>query len=73
MQYGGSTKQFHYDRQQLENVDTFLGHVLTNNHNIHKSMTEYLATQSQKALFALQGHTSQTLGIHHSATLSQDV
>lgn len=59
-----SQHQFHYNRQVIENVDTFkyLGHVLTNKHNIHSKMREYIATQAQKAHFALQGDTKHSLG-----------
>ena len=56
--------QFYYDTQEIENVESFkyLGHVLTNKRNLHKKMTAYLVTQAQKALFALQSDTKQTLG-----------
>ena len=59
-----SPHQLHYNDQQIENVDTFkyLGHILTNKRNIHTKMSEYLTTQAQKALFALQGDTKQSVG-----------
>jgi exonuclease III len=59
-----SQTQLIYNNQLIENVDTFkyLGHVLSSKRNTHKQMTDYLVTQSQKALFALQCDTKQTLG-----------
>ena len=65
MKFGNNRQnQFYYDTQEIENVESFkyLGHVLTNKRNLHKRMTAYLVTQAQKALFALQSDTKQTLG-----------
>jgi len=64
MHFGGSVQQFRYNDQDIESVDSFkyLGHVLTSKRNMHKEMTDYLVTQAQKALFALQGNTKQMLG-----------
>ena len=65
MKFGNNRQnQFYYDTQEIENVESFkyLGHVLTNKRNLHKKMTAYLVTQAQKALFALQSDTKQTLG-----------
>ena len=72
MKFGVNTEvNFDYNGHVLENVNIFkyLGHVLTNKRNIHAKMTEYLATQAQKALFAIQGDTKETLG-HISPLLS---
>ena len=52
---------FYYNGNELENVVSFkyLGHMLHNKRKIHGKMTEYLSTQAQKALFALQGDSKQ--------------
>ena len=53
-----------YNGETIEEVSNFkyLGHMLTNNYNMHSKMTEYLTTQAQKAIFALQGDTKHSLG-----------
>ena len=55
---------FLYNNQNIENVETFkyLGHTITSHKHIHKKMPEYIATQSQKALFALYGRMKPSMG-----------
>ena len=65
MQIGLKTrKNFTYDSRVIDNVDTFkyLGHTISSQKNIHKKMPEYIATQAQKALFAMQGRMKSSLG-----------
>ena len=56
--------EFKYDNKLIENVDTFkyLGHTISNHKNIHRLMPDYVATQAQKALFALQARMKPSLG-----------
>ena len=53
-----------YNGEEIEEVENFkyLGHMLTNKYDIHKNMTDYIVTQAQKAIFALQGDTKNSLG-----------
>ena len=65
MQIGPKTvSKFTYNNQVIDNVDTFkyLGHTISKQKNIHKKMPEYIATQAQKALFAMQGRMKSSLG-----------
>ena len=50
--------------QALETVNSYkyLGHVLCNSKNIHKEMFTHLATQAQKAIYALKENTRSTVG-----------
>lgn len=54
----------YYNGKQIEEITSFkyLGHSISNNSNIHIKMTNYLVTQAQKAIFALQGDTKISLG-----------
>ena len=72
MQIGAKDQtKLNYDKHEIENVNTFkyLGHTITDHRNIHKRMPDYIATQAQKALFALQGRMKPSLG-HIPPTLA---
>jgi len=53
-----------YNGQIIENVGSYkyLGHLLSDKKGTHDEMSKYLITQAQKALFALQGKMSPSLG-----------
>ena len=55
---------FSIDNKSLEIVNSYkyLGHVLCNSKNIHKEMYTHLATQAQKATYALKENTRSTVG-----------
>ena len=55
---------FSIDGIELEIVNSYkyLGHVLCNSKNIHKEMYAHLATQAQKAMYALKENTRSTVG-----------
>ena len=55
---------FIFDGQQIETVESYkyLGHVISNNKNMHARMSEHVLTQARKAVFALNGDTNASLG-----------
>ena len=72
MQFGVKDQTcFLYNKQGIENVNMFkyLGHTISTHRNMHKMMPDYLATQAQKALFALSGRMKPSLG-HISPSLA---
>ena len=59
-----NSMNFSIDGIELEVVNSYkyLGHVLCNSKNIHKEMFAHLATQAQKAMYALKENTRSTVG-----------
>ena len=47
---------------EIVNSYKYLGHVLCNSKNIHKDMYTHLATQAQRAIFALKENARSTVG-----------
>jgi len=55
---------FSFNDQRIETVESYkyLGHVIGNKKNMHANMSEHVATQARKAIFALNGDTKASLG-----------
>ena len=56
--------KFQIENETLEIVNSYkyLGHIISNSRNVHKSMYDHLATQAQKALYALKEKINSTVG-----------
>jgi len=55
---------FSIENKELEVVNSskYLGHVISNSNNTHKEMFDHLATQAQRAMFALKYRLRSTVG-----------
>ena len=55
---------FSIENKELEVVNSYkyLGHVISNSNNTHKEMFDHLATQAQRAMYALKERLRSTVG-----------